>query len=284
MNSYPCLIKKHVLYRNSVQSQSNIFIKNQKHTNVPKFGTKRRSSMKTIVVGNLKGGVGKTTVTVNLAYSLSILGNKVLVIDLDPQCNCTRYFAKVSQSGYTVQDLLHVPERINQVIYRTKYQKIDVIRGDAELTCCDQSSLSKAFQKLKKVYDYCIIDTRPVFDVLTQNAVEVADLLLTPIKFDNYCRDNLALVEHVYENFIENTDHFKWKICANMVANTKAQRSTMQDLLEKHMYPILDTCISRSAVVDNALLQYKPVLRHRKHSTVAEDFLELAKELIAEWR
>ena len=72
----------------------------------------------------------------------------------------------------------------------------------------------------------------------------------------------------------------EWKIFANMVANGKAQRETMADLIGKHDYPILDTCVSRSAVVDNALNLYKPVLKHRRLSSVAQDYLELAKELM----
>ena len=223
--------------------------------------------MKTIAIANLKGGVGKTTTTVNLAYSLEYLGKKVLVIDLDPQCNCTR--------------LLRNPEKINRMIYRTKYSAIDVIRGASDASCQDSHILKIALAHLNKEYDFCVIDTRPVFDTLTRNAFHAADILLTPIKFDNYCRDNLALVEHFYDEYVlEENDGLEWLVFANMVANAKAQRKTMADILDKHNYPILDTCISRSAVVDNALGLYKPVLKHRKNSTVALDYLELAKELI----
>lgn len=102
--------------------------------------------------------------------------------------------------------------------------------------------------------------------------------MLTPIKFDNYCRDNLALVEHFVNQYAD--EQMEWKIFANMVANGKAQRETMIDLIGKHDYPIMDTCISRSAVVDNALNLYKPVLKHRRFSSVAQDYLELAKELM----
>ena len=138
--------------------------------------------------------------------------------------------------------------------------------------------MKDAFQNLKKEYDYCIIDTRPVFDNLTKNAFHVADIMLTPIKFDNYCRDNLALVEQFVNEYAD--EKMEWKIFANMVANGKAQRETMADLIGKHDYPILDTCVSRSAVVDNALNLYKPVLKHRRLSSVAQDYLELAKELM----
>ena len=150
--------------------------------------------MKTIAIANLKGGVGKTTTSINLAYSLMSLGKKVLLIDLDPQCNSTKFFAKVNYTGQTVQDVLMNPEVINHSIYRTKYKEIDIMRGSAEENCQGEYQLQTAFGKLKKEYDYCVIDTRPVFDSLTRNAFHVSDIMLTPIKFDNYCRDNLALV------------------------------------------------------------------------------------------
>lgn len=85
--------------------------------------------MKTIAIANLKGGCGKSTSSVNLAYSLMSLGKKILLIDLDPQCNSTRFFTKVNGTGKTVQNVLANPKSINQCIYRTKYKNIDIIRG-----------------------------------------------------------------------------------------------------------------------------------------------------------
>lgn len=234
--------------------------------------------MKTIAIANLKGGCGKSTSSVNLAYSLMSLGKKILLIDLDPQCNSTRFFTKVNGTGKTVQNVLANPKSINQCIYRTKYKNIDIIRGLAKENDTGEYQLKNAFENLKKEYDYFIIDTRPVFDCLTKNAIHVADIMLTPIKFDNYCRDNLALVENFVNEYAD--EKMEWKIFANMVANGKAQRDAMIDLIGKHDYPIMDTCISRSAVVDNALNLYKPVLKHRKNSNVAQDYLELAKELL----
>ena len=90
--------------------------------------------MKVYVVANLKGGVGKTTTTVNVAYTFSEMGGRVLVIDLDPQCNCTRFFAKVNGYSKTVRDVLENPKGINSAVYRTKYQDIDIVKGSVKIT------------------------------------------------------------------------------------------------------------------------------------------------------
>lgn len=236
--------------------------------------------MKVIAIANLKGGVGKTTSCVNLAYSLTQMGKKILIVDLDPQCNTTRFFAAVNPSGFTVMDALNQPDQIHKAVVRTKYERIHVLRGNEYADLKKPThAMTKALRQVADQYDVCLIDTRPVFDALTKSGLYAADVILTPIKFDNFCRDNLNLVEHVLDHDEQMPAH-EWKIFANMVSRGKAQRQIMCDLLQKHNYPIMESCISRSSVVDNALAMYKPVACHRSKSTIAIDYMELATELI----
>lgn len=240
--------------------------------------------MKIYAVGNLKGGVGKTTTTVNLAYSMAVLKKKVLVIDADPQTNTTPFFTKIGEGKYTIRDLFLHPEiNVNHVIYRSKYKAIDIIKGCTQMKETDvmkDCQLSEALQTVAERYDVCIIDTRPAFESITRNAILAADVLLTPVILDKFCRDNLLLVEDALYDFGGLTSSPEWKIFANKVENKRSQRNTYADMAEKHMWPFLDTCISKSAVTDNALEMYKPVLKHRSQSTVAADYLELARELL----
>lgn len=239
--------------------------------------------MVTYVIGNLKGGTGKTTSAVNLAFSLSCLGKRVLVIDADPQTNLTPFFTKANQNGYTILDVLDNPEAVQRYIYRSRYAGVDVIRGNTALKEYDVASrdwLARAQHKVRDKYDFCIVDTRPAFENIAGTAIMTADILLTPVCLDKFCRDNLSLVE----DFIEQLPvecRPGWKVFATKVdARRKSQQEIYKDLISRHDYPFLDTCISRSAVVDNALQQYKPVRKHRVGSQPAQDYMDLADEIL----
>lgn len=239
--------------------------------------------MYTYTISNLKGGVGKTTSAANLAYSMSVLGRKVLVIDADPQANLTPFFAKLSQQGKTLKDVLNDPRKVQSCVYRTRYPKIDIIRGNTSLQEKDALQgwqMSEALENLSEIYDECIIDTRPAFEWLTFSAVVAADMLLTPACLDKFCRDNLALVDE-YLDTLPEAQCPKWKVYATKVdCSRKAQRVIYEDLLSRHDYPFLENCISRSATVDNALELYKPLMKHRAKSQVAQDYMDLARELL----
>lgn len=237
--------------------------------------------MKTYVIGNLKGGVGKTTATVNLAYSMAYFWKKVLVIDADPQANATPFFTRIG-GKYTVRDVFCHPEkRIGRAIYRSRYRNIDIIKGCTQLKEKDvlaEIYLALLLQEIQDKYDVCIIDTRPAFESITRSALHAADVLLTPVVLDKFCRDNLVLVDELLDSFGQ--DAPEWKIFANKVENKRSQRNTYSDMAEKHVWNFMDTCVSKSAVVENALELYKPLLKHRSRSAVAEDYLELARELL----
>lgn len=238
--------------------------------------------MRTYVIANLKGGVGKTTSAVNIAYSMALSDKRVLVVDADPQTNLTPFFTKANPNGKTLKDVFQHPERIGNIICRTKFHNIDIIKGSTELKEADavgEMILSEALQLVEDTYDVCLIDTRPAIEGITKNALLAGDVVVTPVLLDKFCRDNLLLLEDEL-NQISHPYGFKWCIFANKVVNKRSQKNIYADMVGKHTLPFLDTCISRGAVVENALEQYKPVLKHRSRSNVAGDFLDLAKELL----
>jgi chromosome partitioning protein len=133
-----------------------------------------------ITISNLKGGVGKTTTTVNLAYSFMQLGKKILVVDADPQANATPFFLP-RKTDRSIKDVYRNPAHVKRSIYRTRYGNIDIIPGSTELEEDDASQIDvikKALDTVADRYDICLIDTRPAFEQLTITCICAADLVL----------------------------------------------------------------------------------------------------------
>lgn len=244
--------------------------------------------MRVYAVWNGKGGTGKTTTAVNLAYNLSVLGQKVLLVDLDPQTNATPFFTKANENAYTVRNLFRElfehPEKVKRCIYRSKYPLLDVIKGDTHLSeadAHDDYTIKDALWNVKAEYDAVVIDCRPSFENLTRNALCAADILLTPIQLDGYCKDNLALVQKMYDEILADyPDHeIGWKVFVNRVKLLKSSRNIYSELMTKYTYPLVTTCVSDRAAVSSATVAKKPLLKHRKNDAATEDFMSLTKEL-----
>lgn len=246
-------------------------------------------NVRVCAVWNGKGGVGKTTMSVNLAYNFSRMGKKVLIVDWDPQCNTTPFFTRADDRKKTVLDITEDFKCTRNCISRTKYKSIDIIKGNTYLTeeSVDYSDniLDYALQEVEDDYDIILIDCRPSFEHLTMNALYAADILLTPMLLDGFCKDNLALVERTYlqvqDKFSEK--ELSWMVVANKVRNLNAARRIYSELMEKYDYPLVNTCITDRAAVITASGLKKPLSRHRRKDIATADFKELAKELLEDW-
>ena len=160
--------------------------------------------MKVYIVANLKGGVGKTTTTVNVAYTFSEMGGRVLVIDLDPQCNCTRFFAKVNGYSKTVRDVLENPKGINSAVYRTKYQDIDIVKGSVKIT--EQKTpwrLKEALGYLKKGNAAAIASLMPL-----RPSAQIIRISFTPRFFSSFRTDSQYFELSLSPTVIERTSFF----------------------------------------------------------------------------
>lgn len=257
------------MYRNSVQERG-IHIMT------------RVLETKVYAVWNEKGGVGKSTATVNLAAIFSQKGRRVLVVDYDPQNNVTPFFAQANENRKTVLDVIAHPEKVKSCIYRSKYQNIDIIKGNSKLRdegCCP-GSLHAALELVKERYDTIFIDCRTSHENLTYSALLAADVILTPVILDGYCRDNLAHVKETIDDIRYLYPKTQWYLFANRVENRKTQKEIFLDMIQRHDYPFLETCIVKRAAVESALKIRKPLIRHALRNQATQDFCDLAEELL----
>ncbi len=233
--------------------------------------------MKAISLWNMKGGVGKTTAAINLAYNFSTMGYNVLVIDLDPQANCTPVFADISENNKTIKNVLETGQMTARCIYRSRYKHIDIIKGDTRLEeIYAPDRLKEALSDVEDIYDLVVMDCRPAFESLAKNAVFASDLILTPVILDRFCLDNLRLVQRLLDQSGVDAD---WTIFANRIRNVKSQMEIYKEVVGKNNYPFLNTCVNDRAAVPNALAYRKPVMLHQGGSAAARDFTQLSYEV-----
>ena len=249
---------------------------------------------KIIAFANQKGGVGKTTSAVNVAASLGILGKRTLLVDLDPQGNATSGVGipKRSLKG-TVKEVLCGENDIKNVILNTKFEKLDVIPTNVSLSGAEfdlyndegsEYNLKDALEKIKDDYDYVIIDCPPSLGMLTINAFVASDGIVVPMQAEFYAVEGLSQLISTTKRVkkLYNEDLNITGILITMYNKRLLLSMQVMDELQKY-YPdkLFSTCISRNVKLSEAPGFGKPAYYHDKHSKGANEYLDIARELIS---
>lgn len=243
-----------------------------------------------IAVLNQKGGVGKTTTTINLASCLGKLKRSVLVIDSDPQGNSTSGLGlEKLKLDLTLCDVLVRGIDMDKVTFKTNIQNVSVIPADARLASAelDMSAAPNRELKLKNAiqnssYDYILVDCPPALGLLTINALSAADLVLIPVQSEYYALEGLSQLLQVMQQVqaAYNPDLELLGVVMTMYDKRNSLSQQVYDEVGKHFgEKLFKTVIPRNVRLAEAPSYGKPIDEYDKWSKGARAYKNLAKEL-----
>lgn len=248
---------------------------------------------KIIAIANQKGGVGKTTTSVNVAASMAATKRRVLLIDLDPQGNATMGSGvdKFEVKG-TSYELLIEDQPADTIIVNSEEGKYDVIPANADVTAAEiklmelyarESRLRTALEQVREHYDYIFIDCPPSLNLLTVNALAAADSVMVPMQCEYFALEGLtALLDTIQKLASVVNPKLKVEgILRTMYDPRNRLANDVSDQLKRHFgEQLYRTVIPRNVRLAEAPSFGVPVMYYDKSSTGAKAYLALAGEII----
>lgn len=248
---------------------------------------------KIIAIANQKGGVGKTTTSVNLSASLGALEKKVLLIDADPQANATSGLGidvdSVEAGTYQLLEHTLSPE---EVIVPTNTPNVDIVPAHIDLVAIEielvdkpnrEYMLKEAISKLKLEYDYIIIDCAPSLGLLTLNALTSADSVIIPIQCEYYALEGLGKLLNTVKSVqrYHNPDlDIEGMLLTMFDARLRLGNQVVEEVRKHFSEMVFDTIIQRNVKLSEAPSFGQSIIKYDASSRGAANYLNLANELL----
>ena len=248
---------------------------------------------KIIAIANQKGGVGKTTTSVNLAASLGVLEKKVLLIDADPQANATSGLGidveEIELGTYQLLEHSITPEK---AIMQTSSPNLDLIPAHIDLVAIEielvdqenrESMLKKVITPLKDLYDYILIDCAPSLGLLTLNALTASDSVIIPIQCEYFALEGLGKLLNTIKSVqkIHNNKLDIEGLLLTMYDSRLRLSNQVVEEVQKHFDEmVFETIIQRNVRLSEAPSYGESIINYDASSKGARNYLSLAHEII----
>lgn len=247
---------------------------------------------KIISIANQKGGVGKTTTSVNLSSCLALAKKKVLLVDADPQGNATSGVGGKKDFGKSTYNLIMNNEDIQNVIQPTVIPNLDLCASNIDLAGAEvelvsqisrESKLKDALNSARVEYDYIIIDCPPSLGLVTLNALTASDSVLVPIQCEYYALEGLgqlmSTIDLVQKHLNPKLD-IEGVVLTMYDARTNLSKQVIDEVKKYFKNRVYKTIIPRNVKLSEAPSYGMPIALYDKRSDGAKAYVSLANEII----
>ena len=247
-----------------------------------------------IAMCNQKGGVGKTTSSINIGGALSQYGRRVLVVDFDPQGAATVGLGinanAVEDTVYTA--LFNPRMDVHSVIHHTDFENLDIMPANSDLSAAEvqlvtevgrEQVLAGVLRQVKDEYDVIIIDCQPSLGLLTVNALTAADGVIIPVAAEFFALRGVALLMQSIEKVQSriNPSLEVYGVLVTMYTRTLHCEEVLQRIYEAFQGKVFHSVISRSIKLPDSTVAAAPITIYAPSHKTAKEYREVARELIA---